>query len=80
MKFATMVRTAIAFGSLSIGVKSSTVESAGLVKMLIDISQRTIRTGNIHLNISPGFVNKVNATAMNTIAAKLIPEEIIGSL
>ena len=75
-----MVNIAIALGILSIGVNSSTVESAGLVKILMPNSQKMIRNGKIHLNVSLGLDINAKATAMNIIAAKLIPAVIIGIL
>ena len=69
----------MARGSLSTGVKSSIVERAGLVKMLMATSQKTINSGSTHLNISPGFARSVKATAIKTIAAKLIPVEMMGN-
>src|SRR5436853_217475 len=73
-----MVITAIALGSFSTGVNNSSVDKAGLVKMLIATSHKTISTGNIHLKYSPGLLSNVNATAIKTIAAKAMPVEMIG--
>ena len=70
----------MALGILSMGVNSSTVESAGLVKTLMPNSQNIIRKGNIHLKVSFGFEINAKATAIKIIAAKLIPAVIIGIL
>ena len=48
-KLPTIVKSAMALGSRSIGVKSSIVERAGLVNMLIEMNHNTIKTGNTHL-------------------------------